>query len=110
MSTNCKINEYLNAYTNLCPFSGAVVVINNGEVIFNKSYGMASIEHSAANTSKTKYKIASHTKQITYMGIKILKERGLLDASDSLKTFFLDYPELDERITIHHLMTHASGI
>lgn len=110
MSINRKINEYLDSYTNLCPFSGAVVVVNMGEVIFNKSYGMSSIEHSAANTSKTKYKIASLTKQITCMGIMILKERGLLNASDSLKRFFPDYPELDERITIHHLMTHTSGL
>jgi CubicO group peptidase (beta-lactamase class C family) len=110
MSINCKINEYLDEYVKLFQFSGAVVVVNKGEVIFNKSYGMASIDHSAANTSKTKYKIASLTKQITCMGIMILKERGLLSTHDSLKRFFPDYPKLDERITIHHLMTHTSGL
>lgn len=110
MNINCKINEYLDEYTSLWPFSGAVVVINKGEVIFNKSYGMASIEHGVANTIKTKYKIASLTKQITCMGIMILKERGLLNSFDSLKKFFPDYPELNEKITIHHLMTHTSGL
>ncbi len=110
MSINCKINEYMNAYTQLWPFSGAVVVVDKGKVIFNKSYGMASIEHSAPNTIKTKYKIASLTKQITCMGIMILKERGLLSTQDSIRRFFPDYPEFDERITIHHLMTHTSGL
>ena len=110
MSINCKINEYLDEYAKLWPFSGTVVVVNKGEVIFNKSYGMASIEHGAANTSETKYKIASLTKQITCMGIMILKERGLLNTSDNLKKFFPDYPQLDERITVHHLMTHTSGL
>lgn len=110
MSINCKINEYLDDYTKLWPFSGTVVVATEVGIIFNKSYGMASIEHGAPNTSETKYKIASLTKQITCMGVMILKERGFLNTYDSLKEFFPDYPELDERITIHHLMTHTSGL
>lgn len=110
MSINCKINEYLDEYAKIWPFSGTVVVVNKGEVVFNKNYGMASIEHGAANTSETKYKIASLTKQITCMGIMILKERGLLNTSDNLIKFFPDYPQLDERITIHHVMTHTSGL
>lgn len=110
MSINCKINKYMNSYTELWPFSGAVVVVDKGEVVFNKSYGMASIEHSVPNTIKTKYKIASLTKQFTCMGIMILKERGLLSTQDSIRKLFPDYLEFDERITIHHLMTHTSGL
>lgn len=110
MSINFKINEYLDAYGKLYAFSGAVLVVNKGDVIFNKNYGMSNIEHGAPNTTKTKYKIASLTKQITCMGILILKERGLLNTDDSLKKFFPGYPELDEKITIHHLMTHTSGL
>jgi len=110
MNINCKINEYLNEYTKLWPFSGAIAVVIKGEVIFSKNYGMASIEHSVLNTTDTKYKIASLTKQITCMGIMILREKGLLSVSDKLKKFFPDYPEFDERITIHHLMTHTSGL
>lgn len=110
MSISSKINEYLDMYTKFHQFSGAIVAVNSGEVIFNKSYGMSNIEHSAVNTSKTKYKIASLTKQITCMGIMILKERGLLNTDDRLKKFFPDYLDLDERITIHQLMTHTSGL
>jgi len=110
MNINNKINEYMDEYRKLWPFSGAVVVVNNGEVIFNKSYGMANIEHGVSNTEKTKYKIASLTKQITCMGIMILKERGMINTNDTIRTFFPDYPELDERITVHHLMTHTSGL
>ena len=110
MSINNKINEYMEEYTKLWPFSGTVAVVSDGEVIFNESYGMASIEHGVPNTSKTTYKIASLTKQITCMGIMILKERGILNTTDSIRKFFPDYPELDERITIHHLMTHTSGL
>ncbi len=110
MSIDFKINEYMDAYTQLWPFSGVIAVVDKGEVIFNKSYGMASIEHSIPNSIKTKYKIASLTKQFTCMGIMILKERELLNTKDSIKKFFPDYPEFDKRITIHNLMTHTSGL
>lgn len=110
MSIDFKINEYMDAYTQLWPFSGVIAVVDKGEVIFNKSYGMASIEHSITNSLKTKYKIASLTKQFTCMGIMILKERELLNPQDSIKKFFPDYPEFDKRITIHNLMTHTSGL
>jgi CubicO group peptidase (beta-lactamase class C family) len=110
MDINYKINEYFDVYTQLWPFSGVVSVVREGEVIFSKGYGMANIEHSAPNTTKTKYKIASLTKQFTCAGIMILQERGLLNVQDSITKFFPDYPEFDERITIHHLMTHTSGL
>jgi CubicO group peptidase (beta-lactamase class C family) len=110
MSINSTINEYLDIYTKSWPFSGAIVVLKNGQPIFNKNYGMANIEHNVPNTAKTIYKIASLTKQITCMGIMILHERGLLNVRDSIRKFFPDYPELNEKITIHHLMTHTSGL
>lgn len=110
MNTNCKINEYLNEYMKLWPFSGVISVVKNGEIIFNQGYGMANVEHSIANTPKTKYKIASLTKQFTCAGIMILQEKGLLNVKDSMSKFFPEYPEFDERITVHHLMTHTSGL
>lgn len=110
MGISCKINQYFNEYTKLWPFSGVVTVLKDGEVIFSKGYGMANLEHNAPNTTKTKYKIASLTKQFTCSGIMILQERGLLNVKDSITKFFTDYPELDSRITIHHLMTHTSGL
>lgn len=107
---NAKIDDYMDAYTKLWPFSGAIVVVSNGKEVFNKNYGMANEEHSVPNTTRTKFKIASLTKQFTCMAIMMLKERGLLNINVSIRSFFPDYPELDERITIHHLMTHTSGL
>ncbi|WP_425448804.1 serine hydrolase domain-containing protein [Dethiothermospora halolimnae] len=110
MDIRNKIHEYMNEYIKLWPFSGIVTVVKSGEVIFNENYGMANIEHSVPMTEKTKFRISSLTKAITCMGIMILKERGMLDTSDDIRTIFHDYPELDEGITIHHLMTHTSGL
>lgn len=105
-----KINEYMDKYTQIWAFSGSIAAIKNGDIIFNKAYGDANIEHKVKNTTETKYKIWSITKQFTAAAILILEERGLLRVEDSLKMYFPELVELDERITIHHLLTHTSGI
>lgn len=110
MNINKKIEKYFEEYMNVWPFSGVVSVVKDGEVLSSKGYGMANIEHNIPNDINTKYKIASITKQFTCAGIMILQQRGLIDVSDSISKFFPDYPGFNEKITIHHLMTHTSGL
>ena len=105
-----KISEYLESYTKLWSFSGSIIAINDGEILFKKAYGYANIEHKVKNTTETKYRIWSITKQFTAAAILILEERGLLRVEDSLKKYFPDCIELNPNITIHHLLTHTSGI
>lgn len=105
-----KINEYLKLYTKLWAFSGSIAAIKNGEILFKKAYGYANIEHKVKNTAETRYKIWSITKQVTAAAILILEERGLLKVEDSLKKYFPECSNLNYEITIHHLLTHTSGI
>lgn len=105
-----QINEYLELYTKLWAFSGSIAAIKDGEILFKKSYGHANIEHKVRNTVETKYKIWSITKQFTAVAVLILEERGLLRVEDSLKKYFPDWVDLKPEITIHHLLTHTSGI
>ena len=105
-----KINEYMDKYLELWDFSGSVLVAKEGEVLFKKGYGYANIEHKVSNTSETKFRIWSITKQFTAVAILMLEEKGLIDVKDSIKKYFPEYTEFDERITIHHLLTHTSGI
>lgn len=110
VSINNKINEYMENYTKLWAFSGSIAAIKNGEILFKKAYGYANIEHKVENTTDTKYKIWSITKQFTAAAILILEEKGLLRVEDSLKEYFPHWTELNSSITIHHLLTHTSGI
>lgn len=105
-----KIDEYLEIYTKLWAFSGSIAAIKNGNMLFKKSYGYANIEHKVKNSIETKYRIWSITKQFTAAAILILEERGLLKVEDSLKKYFPNWSELNNQITIHHLLTHTSGI
>jgi CubicO group peptidase (beta-lactamase class C family) len=87
----------------------AVLVAQNGRILFEKGYGAASVEHGVPATPSTKFRIGSITKQFTAAAILKLQEEGKLSIDDKLSKFIADYPRGDE-VTIHHLLTHTSGI
>jgi CubicO group peptidase (beta-lactamase class C family) len=91
-------------------FSGTVLVAQGGQVILSKGYGLANVEHDAANTPHTKFRVGSLTKQFTAVAIMMLQERGLLSVRDPICRYLPQCPNGWQQITIHHLLTHTSGL
>lgn len=104
-----KIDVYLDAYIQENKFSGSILIARGEDIILNKGYGMANYELEVANTPLTKFQIGSVTKQFTAMCIMQLQEKGLLDVKQPIEIYVPGYPRGNE-ITIHHLLTHSSGI
>lgn len=104
-----RLDAYMQALTKLNRFSGAVVVAKGNTVLLNRGYGFASYEFAISNNTQTKFKICSTSKMITAVAILQLQERGLLQVNDTIHKYLPDYPRGDE-ITIHHLLSHTSGI
>lgn len=104
-----NLNEYMNALVERKNFHGSVLVAKDGNVILNKGYSMADFEQSLANTSQTKHPIGSVTKQFTAMAIMQLCEKGLISIDDTIDKYLTDFPNA-EKITIHNLLTHSSGL
>jgi CubicO group peptidase (beta-lactamase class C family) len=105
-----RIEEYMAARVKRDRFSGSVLIAKDGKVLFSQGYGMANIEHDVPNTPQTKFRLGSISKQFTAMAILILQERGKLSVHDKVKKFLPDAPKAWDGITIHHLLTHTSGI
>ena len=91
-------------------FSGAVLVVKEGNVIISKGYGFANKEEETLNTSNTVFDVGSVTKQFTATAILKLAELNKLKVTDSLSTFFKDLPADKKNITIHQLLTHSAGL
>lgn len=87
----------------------AVLVAKDGEILYQKGFGFASLEHHVPIKPETKFRIGSITKQFTASAILKLQEDGLLSVNDPLSKFIPDFPRGGE-VTIHHLLTHISGI
>jgi len=90
-------------------FSGSILIAKKGKVILKEGYGLANYELSVPNTPQTKFHIASISKVFTAAAILMLEEKGLLAVDDPLTKYVPDYPG-GEKITLHHLLVHTSGI
>jgi CubicO group peptidase (beta-lactamase class C family) len=108
-SLETQIDSYVQPYVDGNNFSGSILIARQGKILLNKGYGMADYELSVPNTPQTRFHLASLSKSFTAAAIMILEDQGKLSVQDPLKKFIPDYPNGD-RITIHHLLTHHSGI
>ncbi len=104
-----RIDLMLRVYTKKNMFCGSVLIAKKGKILLSKGYGMANNTSALVNSPTTKFKLASVSKQFTAMAIMILQEKGKLSTEDKLTKYIADYPNGD-KITIHNLLTHTSGI
>ncbi|MFY0603151.1 MAG: beta-lactamase family protein [Flavobacteriaceae bacterium] len=88
----------------------AVSVIKDGNVIYQKGFGMANLEYGIPITTKTKFHVASLSKQFTAFLILKLEDEGLLSINDDVRKYIPELPDYGKKITISHLLTHSSGI
>jgi len=105
-----RAEEYLAAQERINHFMGSVIIARDGEPIFRRSYGPANVEHDVPNRAETKFRLGSLTKQFTAASVLLLQERGLLDVSDPIGKYIEDAPRIWEDVSVHHLLTHTSGI
>lgn len=88
---------------------GVFMVAKNGKIIYEKAIGKANIELDENLTTNSVFQLGSMTKQFTAIAILILEEQGKLNTKDLVSKYIPDYPSGDS-ITLHHLLTHTSGI
>jgi CubicO group peptidase (beta-lactamase class C family) len=105
-----KFEQYMDACVKVDRFSGSVLVSRDGETLFSRGYGLANAEHQVPNTPRTKFRLGSITKQFTAMAVLILQEQGKLKLDDAVGKYVDDAPKAWEGVTIHHLLTHTSGV
>ncbi|NNE67589.1 MAG: serine hydrolase [Pyrinomonadaceae bacterium] len=106
-----KIEEMVKKYQEYGQFNGAVLVAENGKVIHKKGYGMANMEWGIAVSPDTKFRIGSVTKQFTAAIILQLVDEGKIKLDAKMTEYLPKYrKETGDKVTIHHLLNHTSGI
>jgi CubicO group peptidase (beta-lactamase class C family) len=104
-----EVDRYFASLVDSNNFYGSVYVQRRGEVLVHKGYGWASVELDTPNSAESVFQIASVSKPITAAAVMLLYERGLVDLEAPLSRLLPDYPRGD-RLSIHHLLLHTSGI
>jgi len=88
---------------------GVFLVTKSGKTIYEKSFGKANLELNVDLNTENVFQIGSMTKQFTAIAVLMLEEQGKLKVGDPVSKYIPDYPSGD-KITLHHLLTHTSGI
>jgi CubicO group peptidase (beta-lactamase class C family) len=103
--------EYLRKLAAAGQFSGVALVAGNGQPVMAQAYGMADKERGVANTADTRFCIASMNKMFTAVAVAQLVEQGKLSFNDTIGEYVSGLPpEIADTVTIHHLLTHTSGM
>jgi CubicO group peptidase (beta-lactamase class C family) len=105
-----KMTDYLRAQESVNGFMGSVLVVKDGKTVLRTGIGMANLELAVPNAPQMKFRLGSISKQFTAVAIMQLEQNGKLKVEDTIDKHIPDSPEPWKKVTIHHLLSHTSGI
>jgi CubicO group peptidase (beta-lactamase class C family) len=88
----------------------AVAVLQDGKVVHQRGYGLASLEHAVPITASTLFLIGSLAKHFTVFLILLLAQGGRLSLDDDVRKHVPEVPDFGKPITVRHLIHHTSGL
>lgn len=91
-------------------FNGVILVTQNSKPIYKNAFGFADKNNNRMLNESSVFYLASVSKQFTAMAVMILKEQKKLSYNDKLSSYFPEFPNYADSVTIKQLMTHTSGI
>lgn len=102
------LSQFVDALAEQKDFNGAILLAEDGKVVFEKYAGFANINDKSDLGQRSSFRLASVSKQFTAMGIMILKEQGKLDFDDDITKHLPTLPY--KGVTIRHLLHHNGGL
>ncbi|HEY3579420.1 MAG TPA: serine hydrolase domain-containing protein [Pyrinomonadaceae bacterium] len=101
--------KYTKAYVGPAPGCAAAVSLN-GDVVLEKAFGLADMEHNVPNTPQTIFESGSVAKQFTAAALVLLQQEGKLSLDDPVRKYIPELPDYGAPLTIRHLLNHTSGL
>ncbi|MEM9681379.1 MAG: serine hydrolase, partial [Bacteroidota bacterium] len=92
-------------------FNGVVLVKKRDAILYHKSFGLTDQKQGTPMTKETPFSIMSITKVFTSTIILQLVEEGKIDLNHTIAKYLPDYKgPAANRVTVHQLLNHTSGI
>ena len=89
----------------------SVAIVDHDAIVYAKGFGARNVDRNLPATPDTLFGIASVTKSFTCLAIMQLVEEQKLSVDDPVDKYLpFTLGSKDHPITIHHLMSHSSGI
>jgi CubicO group peptidase (beta-lactamase class C family) len=104
-----RVDDLFSAATAQTP-GAAVGVVRDGEVVLAKGYGSADLEHDIAITPRSRFYMASVSKQFTAMAALMAAEEQGIDLAAPVREIIPELPACAAEVSLYHLLTHTSGL
>lgn len=104
------LDSYLEANIEVTSPGMAILVVKNGEVAYVGTKGIANRHTALSIQSDTGFRLASISKTFTALAVMQLYEQKRLSLDDSILQYLPEFSAFWQGITIHHLLSHQSGI
>ena len=101
--------KFVKAYVGPAPGCAAAVSLN-GDVVFEKAFGLADLELNVPNTPQTIFESGSVAKQFTAAALVLLQQEGKLNIDDPVRKYIPELPDYGAPLTIRHLLNHTAGL
>jgi D-alanyl-D-alanine carboxypeptidase len=107
-----ELQSYFDSLASENKLSGVLLVAKDGVTVASKAAGVANKGTGAVIDLNTKFNLGSMNKMFTSVAVAQLAQAGKLSYTDTVGKHLPDYPnkEVAEKVTIHHLLTHTSGM
>lgn len=105
-----RVDALFSAYAADSP-GCALGVILNGELVYKKGYGNASLEFGVPiDPEKTLFAIGSTSKQFTAAAILLLVQDGKISLNDDIRKHLPEMPNYGTAISVDQMLSHTSGL
>lgn len=109
-SSNAIIDRFLTEEYPKNEPGAAVLIAKDGEVVFEKAYGLSSLKPKKKLKTDMVFQIASMSKQFVSAAVLQLVQKGAIKLDEPIQTYVPYYPEKTYPVTVHHLLSQTSGI
>ena len=103
-----KLDSLLRRIHKRHDFHGTILVAKDEKIVYRNQIGFADFKKKTPLKKESAFQLASVSKQFTAAAIMLLNERNLLKLTDTVNTFFPDFPYKD--VTIKNLLNHTAGL
>lgn len=106
-----KLSVIMKTYHQYNMFDGAVLVAENGKIIYKDAYGLANREWNIPNSTDTKFMIGSISKPLTATLVLLLVQKGFISLNKTVEDYLPEFKNKPAaKVTIKQLLSHTSGI
>jgi CubicO group peptidase (beta-lactamase class C family) len=105
-----RVDQVFAVYDNSDSPGCALGVIQNGDFVYRKAYGMGSLELGVPLSPQSVFYMGSVAKQFTAASIVLAAEQDFLSLDDDVRKYIPELPDYGQPVTLRQMLHHTSGL